>query len=406
VFRQVGFFVFSGVVAPSNSINARAIVMMRQFARLGLMGVALLVVHHGAQGANIADFSDYSLRSDSGQVVLPGRLFIPPEASNDPSASRPLMVVLHGSGVAGVDNVRQITSLPDFVVDEAKRRGSFLYVPQTATTWTPSTRIDSVMTMINRAVTEQRVNANRLYATGFSIGGGGVWNLLNRNPKRFAAARAISGVAPASGFVPANLLGTAIFASHARDDPQVEMANSREVVSGILAAAGESTPNYAAAGTDLSFLISNPGLEFNRELAASAPPGSMVNFFISRSDLDVVYFEPPEGGHEGLVGYWPQAFDWMFSHSLAVPEPTPGDFNNNGAVDAADYVVWRKNLGTQSSYDTWRAHFGQPAGSGSGIIANAVVPEPATLMLLMFAAAGWCLRRGGTHRKFQKLVND
>jgi hypothetical protein len=129
-------------------------------------------------------------------------------------------------------------------------------------------------------------------------------------------------VAPGSGFVPENLLGTAIFALHARDDNTVSVSNSRTVVSGILAAAGESMPNYAAAGTDLSFLVSNPGLEFNQELAASAPPGSMVNFFISRSDLDLVYFEPPEGGHEGLVGYWPQAFDWMFSHSLAVPEPS------------------------------------------------------------------------------------
>ena len=29
-----------------------------------------------------------------------------------------------------------------------------------------------------------------------------------------------------------------------------------------------------------------------------------------------------------------------------------------------------------------------------GASANAAVPEPATLVLLMFAAAGWCLRRG------------
>src|SRR5262249_15044183 len=40
----------------------------------------------------------------------------------------------------------------------------------------------------------------------------------------------------------------------------------------------------------------------------------------------------------------------------------PGDFNYDGTVDAADYVVWRKGLGTtytQSDYDTWRSHFGQ-----------------------------------------------
>ena len=70
-----------------------------------------------------------------------------------------------------------------------------------------------------------------------------------------------------------------------------------------------------------------------------------------------------------------------------------GDFNIDGTVDAADYVVWRKIDGTHGRYNTWRTHFGEPAGSGSGASVNATVPEPATLVLLMFAAAGWCLRR-------------
>jgi hypothetical protein len=54
-----------------------------------------------------------------------------------------------------------------------------------------------------------------------------------------------------------------------------------------------------------------------------------------------------------------------------------GDFNGDGIVDAADYVEWRKGLGTQytqAHYDLWRAHFGQTAsGGGSG----GTVPEPA-----------------------------
>ena len=74
-----------------------------------------------------------------------------------------------------------------------------------------------------------------------------------------------------------------------------------------------------------------------------------------------------------------------------------GDYNNNGIVDAADYVVWRKGLGTTytpSDYNVWRAHFGQTAGSGAGSIATAAVPEPpSAAIMLFFAAAGWCLRR-------------
>ena len=86
------------------------------------------------------------------------------------------------------------------------------------------------------------------------------------------------------------------------------------------------------------------------------------------------------------------------SVSLAVVAPgLPGDYNQDGAVDAADYIVWRKNDGTSEGYNTWRANFGQPSGSGSGASANAAVPEPATLVLLMFAAAGWSLWRGRAH---------
>ena len=85
-----------------------------------------------------------------------------------------------------------------------------------------------------------------------------------------------------------------------------------------------------------------------------------------------------------------------------------GDFNFNGVVDAADYVVWRKGLGTtytQNDYNVWRTHFGQSAGSGVGTSTNAAVPEPATLVLLTMAAAGWYMRRGWAHRKSQQLVN-
>ncbi|MEX2308599.1 MAG: PEP-CTERM sorting domain-containing protein [Pirellulales bacterium] len=77
---------------------------------------------------------------------------------------------------------------------------------------------------------------------------------------------------------------------------------------------------------------------------------------------------------------------------LAAVAPVPGDFNHDGTVDAADYVVWRKGLGTiytQDDYNTWRAHFGQTAGSGATLRSveplSAVIPEPATLLLLLMA---------------------
>jgi hypothetical protein len=63
-------------------------------------------------------------------------------------------------------------------------------------------------------------------------------------------------------------------------------------------------------------------------------------------------------------------------------------------VDAADYIVWRKT-GTNgpTGYVTWRTNFGEPGASGSVASANATVPEPTTLLMLIVAAAGWCLRQ-------------
>jgi hypothetical protein len=62
----------------------------------------------------------------------------------------------------------------------------------------------------------------------------------------------------------------------------------------------------------------------------------------------------------------------------------PGDFNVDGMVDAADYIVWRKGLGTAymaHDYDMWRAHFGETAGSGAALPSAEplpAVPEPST----------------------------
>ena len=80
---------------------------------------------------------------------------------------------------------------------------------------------------------------------------------------------------------------------------------------------------------------------------------------------------------------------------LSVAIPTSGDFNFDGALDAADYVMWRKiNSGDAGAYATWRENFGEPAGgSGSDASANATAPEPAALVMLMFSVAGWYLRQ-------------
>jgi T5SS/PEP-CTERM-associated repeat protein len=142
--------------------------------------------------------------------------------------------------------------------------------------------------------------------------------------------------------------------------------------------------------------------------------------------LDNTLFGPPMGGTldvslvEDFVPYGTQSFDildWSGSLSgtftsiqlptlggtlvwdtsqlyingtLSVTGPAlpAGDFNDDGLVDAADYVVWRNEIGTPVGYEMWRANFGAAAiGSGATVgrasSVNAAVPESASFALLL-----------------------
>ena len=75
----------------------------------------------------------------------------------------------------------------------------------------------------------------------------------------------------------------------------------------------------------------------------------------------------------------------------------PGDYNGNGAVDAADYVLWRNGGPLQNEVDNagvvdaqdyveWKARFGNTSGSGSGSLStSSAVPEPTAFMLAFLA---------------------
>jgi predicted peptidase len=271
---------------------------MRRSAKIVYVVIVTLVAFAPcAWAANVNDFIDFSLRSAGNALLLPGRLYVPPEAAN-PAEPRPLMLFLHGAGESGTNNLGQINQNIDNLLAEAKQRGAFLYAPQTNNTWGPVTITNHTMTMIERALDDLNVDMSRLYVTGLSMGGGGVWNMLNRYPDRFAAAVPIAAISPSTDFLSANLLDDAIWAFHARNDTVVSVNSSRNVISGILRAGRETIPSF--------------------------PPSTDTNtiFHFDSPRFDLHYTEPGSGGH----GIWTPVYahepmyDWLFAHAI-VPEP-------------------------------------------------------------------------------------
>lgn len=137
-------------------------------------------------------------------------------------------------------------------------------------------------------------------------------------------------------------------------------------------------------GTILNGVLTNPSGTpgpYIHEISASVANGSSGNV------LRIVLGDALDGSLDSTV------FIAQLSGIPASPPLVPGDYNQDGVVDAADYVAWRKTDGTPAGYNAWRTHFGQSSGSGSVAYANAAVPEPTTLVNLIVAAVGIRLRR-------------
>ena len=132
------------------------------------------------------------------------------------------------------------------------------------------------------------------------------------------------------------------------------------------------------------------------------------NLSVSLADIGGSLFAPSLGdafniltATQGITGQFsnvtlpqlPWNLDWHIDYLANAANLTvwsSGDFNHDGSVDGADYVVWRKNGGSEADFNIWRARFGLTADSSSGASnassTSASVPEPTSALLLILAA--------------------
>jgi predicted peptidase len=107
----------------------------------------------------------------------------------------PVILFLHGAGERGSDGIRQTTvGLGPAIRQDPSRFPAIVVFPQVPTdsAWAGGPA-DAAMVALRQTMAEYRVDVDRVYLTGLSMGGRGSWQLAYRNPTLFAAVAPICG---------------------------------------------------------------------------------------------------------------------------------------------------------------------------------------------------------------------
>ncbi|MFY9554593.1 MAG: alpha/beta fold hydrolase [Blastocatellia bacterium] len=131
-------------------------------------------------------------------TLVPFRVYVP--KSYDGTSAKALVVMLHG---ALGDEGYYFSGLfdPAVIKAEAERRG-YILVGVNGRGRFPSytgPSQDDVFEVINAVARDYRIDDSRIFLTGHSMGGFGVWLVASSKPDQFAAVAAVSGGPPTQG---------------------------------------------------------------------------------------------------------------------------------------------------------------------------------------------------------------
>ena len=166
------------------------------------------------------------------EVTLRYWLFVPKEYAETKQV--PLMLFLHGAGERGDDLERVKKWGPPKRVANDKDFPFLLISPQCE----KDERWDAeeMVLLVKHVVGAYRVDQNRMYCTGLSMGGYGTWSLLAARPNMFAAGIPICG-----GGNPAKakqLAGVPLWVFHGDKDSTVPLKRSEQMVQAVKEAGG------------------------------------------------------------------------------------------------------------------------------------------------------------------------
>ena len=148
--------------------------------------------------------------------------------------------------------------------------------------------------------------------------------------------------------------------------------------------------------------IANPAQPNGRGYGALAFNGDVLYGIEVGSPGHLVTFDTATGAATDL-GTTAASFLDGIAFKPSAAAGVQGDYNGNGVVDAADYVLWRDSVGQATlpnrgsgitgpvgvaDYNFWRSHFANTSGSGAGGLSNSPVPEPSALLLVVVGVLG------------------
>lgn len=108
----------------------------------------------------------------------------------------PLILFLHGAGERGNDVSKvEIHGPPKLIAKEGKSFPFVIVSPQCPKEdwWTSGKQLDILNAFLDDILENYRIDKDRIYLTGLSMGGYGTWSLAAAHPDRFAAIAPICG---------------------------------------------------------------------------------------------------------------------------------------------------------------------------------------------------------------------
>ena len=167
-------------------------------------------------------------------------LFLPDGYKKERAKKWPLMLFLHGAGERGT-NVEKVTVHGPPKIVKTKKDFPFVLVsPQC-----PAERVwrdDELLALLDSVVAKHRIDTNRIYLTGLSMGGYASWSLGTKYPERFAAIAPICGggeqiaVLLSSRPKRTALNSLGVWAFHGAKDPVVPLEESQRMTNVLMRA--------------------------------------------------------------------------------------------------------------------------------------------------------------------------